>query len=136
MDPHEANLQPRLLLFNFRLHFNSITFCLWVTAECTFAFSKHVFSLKVKFFHRLKALRCISASLWGPSKESLSLLYKALLQPLLTNASLGWFLFLNVTNITILQRLHQAASCAITGCLSFSISFLLSEASLPTLRVP
>ena len=29
-----------------------------------------------QFFPRLKALRCISASSWGPSKESLSVLYK------------------------------------------------------------
>ena len=35
--------------------------------------SKHVSSLKAKFFPRLKVLRCISASSWGPSKESLSL---------------------------------------------------------------
>ena len=41
-----------------------------------FPFSKHVSSLKAKFFPCLKALRCISASSWGPSKESLSLLYK------------------------------------------------------------
>ena len=38
-----------------------------------FSFSKHVSSLKAKFFPRLKALCCISTSSWGPSKESLSL---------------------------------------------------------------
>ena len=38
-----------------------------------FPFSKHVSLLKAKLFPRLKALRCISASSWGPSKESLSL---------------------------------------------------------------
>ena len=46
------------------------------------------------------------------------------------------FLFLSVTNITKLERLHRAASRAITGCLSSShIPFLLSENSLPLLRV-
>ena len=46
------------------------------------------------------------------------------------------FLFLSVTNITKLERLHRAASRAITGCLSSSpIPLLLSEASLPPLRV-
>ena len=40
-----------------------------------FPFSKHVSSLKAKFFRRLKALRCISAYSWGPSNESLSVLY-------------------------------------------------------------
>ena len=44
--------------------------------------------------------------------------------------------FLSVTNITKLERLYRAASRAITGCLSSSlIPFLLSEASLPPLRV-
>ena len=72
----------------------------------------------------------------GPSKESLSVLYKSFLRPLLTYASPGWFPFLSVTNVTKLERLHRAASCAITGCLSsFPIPLLLTEASLPPLRV-
>ena len=41
-----------------------------------------------------------------------------------------------LTNFTKLERLHRAASCTITGCiLSSSIPLLLSEASLPSLRV-
>ena len=67
---------------------------------------------------------------------SLSLLYKTFLRPLLTYASLGWFPFLTVFNITKLERLHRTANHAITGCLSSSsIPFLLSEASLPPLGV-
>ena len=43
---------------------------------------------------------------------------------------------LSITNITKLERLHQAASCTITGCLlSSPIPLLLSEASLLPLRV-
>ena len=84
----------------------------------------------------LKALHCISASSWGPSKESLSLLYKSFLRSLLTYASPGWFSFLSATNVTKLERLHRAASRAITGCLSSSpIPLLLTEASLSSLRV-
>ena len=49
---------------------------------------------------------------------------------------LDGFLFLSATNFIKLERLHQAASRAITGCLSSSpIPLLLSEASLPPLRV-
>ena len=66
----------------------------------------------------------------------LSLLYKSFLRPLLTYASSGWFPFLSATDSTKLERLHRAASCAITGCLSSSpIPLLLSEAFLPPLRV-
>ena len=83
-----------------------------------------------------QGLRCISASSWGPSKESLSLLYKSFLRSLLTYASPGWFPFLSAAKFTKLERLHRAASRAITGCLSSSpIPLLLSEASLPPLRV-
>ena len=72
----------------------------------------------------------------GPSKESLSVLYKSFLQLLLTYASPGWFPFLSAANFTKLERLHRAPSHAITGCLSSSpIPVLLSEASLPPLRV-
>ena len=89
-----------------------------------------------EFFPRLKALRCISASSWGPSKESLSFLYKAFLRSLLTYASPGRFPFLSATNVTKLERLHRAASRAITGYLSSSpIPLLFTEASLPPLRV-
>ena len=136
MDPHQANLQPNLLLLGSRLRFNPTPTFLGVTFDRTLSFSRHVSSLKAKFFPRLKALRCISASSWGPSKESLSVLYKSFLRSLLTYASPGWFPFLSATNITKLERLHRAASRAITGCLSSSpIPLLLTAASLPPLRV-
>ena len=132
VDPHQANL----LLLGSRLRFNLTPTFLGVTFDRTLFYSKHVSSLKAKFFPRLKALRCISASSWGPSKESLSVLYKSFLRSLLTYASPGWFPFLSATNLTKLERLHRAASRAITGCLSSSpIPLLLSEASLPPLRV-
>ena len=136
MDPQQANLQPNLLLLGSRLRFNPTPTFLGVTFDRTHSFSRHVSSLKAKFFPRLKALRCISASSWGPSKEFLSVLYKSFLRSLLTYASPGWLPFLSATNITKLERLHRAASRAITGCLSSSpIPLLLTEASLPPLRV-
>ena len=136
VDPHQAHLHPNLLLLGSRLRFNPTPTFLGVTFDRTLSFSKHVSSLKAKFFPRLKALRCICASSWGPSKESLSALYKSFIRPLLTYASPGWFPFLSVSNFTKLERLHQAASRAITGCLSSSpISLLLTEACLPPLQV-
>ena len=96
MDPHQADLQPNLLLLISRLRFNTTPTFLGVTFNRTLSFTKHVSSLKAKFFPRLKALRCIFASSWGPSKESLSVLYKSFLRPLLTYASPGWFPFLSV----------------------------------------
>ena len=136
VDPHQANLQPNLLLLGSRLRFNPTPTFLGVTFDRTLSFSKHVSSLKAKFFPRLKGLCCISVSSWGPSKESLSVLYKSFLRPLLTYASPGWFDFFSVNNFTKLERLHRAASRAITGCLSSSlIPLLLFEASLPPLRV-
>ena len=136
VDSHQANLQPNLLLLGSRLRFNPTPTFFGVTFDRTLSFTKHVSSLKTKFFPRLKALRCISASSWGPSKESLFVLYKSFLRSLLTYASPGWFPFLSATNFTKLERLHRAASRAITGCLSSSpIPLLLSDASLPPLRV-
>ena len=128
MDPHQAHLQPNLLLLGSRLRFNPTPTFLGVTFDLTLSFSKHISSLKAKFFPPLKALRCISASSWGPSRESLSVLYKAFLWPLLCYASPGWFPFPSVTNITKLERLHRAASRAITGCLPSS------PIPLPSLR--
>ena len=132
MYPYQANLQPNLLLLGSCLRFNPTSTFLGVTFDRTLSFSKHVSSLKAKFFPRLKALRCISASSWDPSKESLSLLCKSFLRPLLAYASPRWFPFLSVTNFTKLERLHRAASCAITGCLSSSPIPLLTHRSFFT----
>ena len=130
VDSHQASLQPNLLLLGSRLCFNPTPTFLEVTFNRTLSFSKHVSSLKAKFFPRLKTLRCISASSWSSSKKSFSVLYKAFLRPLTTYASSGWFPFLSVINFTKLERLHRAARHAITGCLLFSsIPLLLSEAS-------
>ena len=136
MDPNHANIQPNLLLLGSRLHFSPTPIFLGVTFDLIFSFSKHVSSLKAKFFPCLKAVCCISASSWGFSKESLSVLYKAFLWPLLTYTSLEWFPFLSATNFTKLECLHRAPSHAITSCLSSSpIPLLLSEASLHLLQV-
>ena len=93
VDPHQANLQPNLLLLGSRLSFNPTSTFLGVTFDRTLSFSKHISSLKAKFFPRLNALHCISASSWGPSKESLFLLHKSFLRPLLTYVHPDDFLF-------------------------------------------
>ena len=136
MDPHQTNLQPNLLLLGSRLRVNPTSTFFEVTFDRTLSFSKRVSSLRAKFSPRLKALRCISASQWGLSKESLSVLYKSILRSVLTYASPGWFPFLSATNFTKLECLHRAASRAIIGCLSSSpIPLLLFEASLSPLQV-
>ena len=48
----------------------SISMFFGITFDCTLSFFKHVSSLKAKFFPRLKALRCISASSWAPLRSS------------------------------------------------------------------
>ena len=73
VDPHQAHLQPNLLIFNSCLRFNPFLTFHGVTFNRTLSFSKHVSLLKAKVFPRLKALCCISDSSWGPCKESLSL---------------------------------------------------------------
>ena len=62
VNSHQANLHPNLLLLNSCLRFNLTPIFLGVTFDRTLSFSKHVSSLKAKFFFHLKALRCISAS--------------------------------------------------------------------------
>ena len=69
VDPHQAYFQPNFLLLGSRLRFNPTPTFLGVTFDRTLPFFKHVSSLNAKFFPRLKALRCISTSAWGPFKE-------------------------------------------------------------------
>ena len=126
VDPHHTNLQPNLLLLGSRLRFNPTPTFLGVTFDRTLSFSKHVSSLKAKFFPHLKALRCITASSWCPSKESLSLLYRSFLRSLLTYASPGWLPFLGITNFTKLEHLHRAANRAIPAASRRPLSLCFS----------
>ena len=99
-------------------------------------FGAHVQSLCSKFYPCHKALRSIATASWGPTKESLSLLYKAFVRPVLTYASPGWFPFLCNTATNHLEVLHRAACRVITGCLSSTpSSLLLLEAQLPPLKL-
>ena len=129
-DPHQATFQPLLNLLGVPLLFNPTPKFLGVTFDRTLSFRALVQSLCSKFYSRHKALLSIATASWGPVKESLSLLYKAFVQPVLTYASPRWFPFLCDTATNHL--LHRAACRVITGCLSSTpSSLLLLEAQLP-----
>ena len=116
--------------------FNPTPKFLGVTFDRTLSFGAHVQSLCSKCYPRHKALRSIATASWGPTKESLSLLYKAFVRPVLTYASPGWFPFLCNTATNHLEVLHRAACRVITGCLSSTpSSLLLLEAQLPPLKL-
>ena len=69
VNPHQANFHLNFLLLNSRFSFNPTPTFLWLTFDCTLSFSKHISSLKAKFFLRLKGLRCISASSLAPLRS-------------------------------------------------------------------
>ena len=120
----------------FPLSFNPTPKFLGVTLYQTLSFGAQVQSLCSKFYPRHKPLRSIATASWGPTKESLSLLYKAFVRPVLTYASPGWFPFLCNTATNHLEVLHRAACRVITGCLSSTpSSLLLLEAQLPPLKL-
>ena len=129
---HQANLQPNLLLLNFRLHFNPTPTFLGITFDRTLSFSKHVSSLKAKFFPRLKALHCISAPSWAPLRNFSLFCIKLFLRPLLTYVSPGWFPFLIVTNITKLEHASTKRLVAPSPAASRPPLFLFSSLSVST----
>ena len=135
-DLHQATFQPRLNLWGIPLLFNPTPKFLGVTFDRTLSFGADVQSLCSKFNPHHKALRSIATASWGPMKESLSLLYKAFVRPVLTYASPGWFPFLCNTATNHLEVLHRVACRVITGCLSSTpSSLLLLEAQLPPLKL-
>ena len=134
MDPQQANLQTNLLL-NSHFHFNPTPTFLGVIFDGTLSFSKHVSLMKAKSFHVSRpytvSLLPHGAPLRSPSLFCIKLFFGPF--SLMLHR---WFPFLSATNITKLESLHQAASCAISGCPSASpIPLLLFEASLLPLRV-
>ena len=135
-DPHQATFQPVLYLLGIPLLFHPTPKFLGVTFDRILSFGAHVQSLCSKFYPRHKALCSIATAFWGPTKESLSLLYKGFVRLVLTYASPGWFLFLCNTATIHLEVLHRAACRVITWCLSSTpSSLLLLEAQLPPLKL-
>ena len=135
-DPHQATFQPRLNLLDIPFSFNPTPKFLSVTFDWTLSFGAHVQSLCSKFYPRHKALRSIAPAFWNPTKESLSLLYKAFVRPVFTYAYPGWFPFLCNTATNHLEVLHRAACRVATGCLSSTpSSLILREAQLPPLKL-
>ena len=72
VDPHQANLQLNLLLLGSRLRFNPTPTFAGVTFDRTLSFSKHVSSLKAKFFH-VSRLFAVSVPPHGAPLKSPSL---------------------------------------------------------------
>ena len=69
VDPHQANLQPNLLLFGSRLRFNPTPTFLGVTFDRTLSSSKHVSSLKAKFFPTSQGLTLYLCFLIAPLRS-------------------------------------------------------------------
>ena len=133
-DPHRATFQPRLNLLGFPLLFGPTPEFLGVAFGRTLSFGARVRSLCSRFYPSHGALRSVATASWGPTGESLSLLYKAFVRLVLTYASPGWFPFLCNTATNHLEVLHRAACRVITGCLSSTpSSLLLLRARLPPL---
>ena len=133
-DPHRATFRPRLNLLGFPLLFGPTPRFLGVTFGRTLSFGARVQSLCSGFCPRRGALRSVAAASWGPAGESLSLLYRAFVRPVLTCASPGWFPFLCNTATGHLGVLHGAACRVVAGCLSSApSSLLLLGARLPPL---
>ena len=116
--------------------FNPTPKFLGVTFDQTLSFGAHVQSLFSKFYPRHKAFCSIATASWGSTKESLSLLYKAFVRPVLTYASPGWFPFLCNIATNHLEVLHRDVCRVITACLSSTpSSLLLLEAQLSPLKL-
>ena len=134
VDPHQAHLQPNLLVLGSRLRFNPTPTFLGVIFDCTLSFSKHVSSLKAKFFPHLKVLRCISASSWAPLKSPSFFCVKLFFGP--------FSRFTRMVSFPKRYQFHQIETAPPSGQsrhhrlpLVLSIFLLLTEASLPPLRV-
>ena len=119
VDPHHANLQPNLLLLGSRLRFNLIPTFVGVTFDGTLSFSKQVSLLKAKFFPRLRALRCISASSWGLPLCSVQIF----------SSVPSHLRFTRMVSFPKHYHFHQIGTPPPSG------QSRLSEASLPPLRV-
>ena len=132
LDPRQAHLQPNLLLENSLLRYDPTPTFLGITFDRTLSFLPHIKNIRAKSFPRLKALKFIASSTWGPSLESLSQLYKAFLRPVLTYSSPSWFPSTAVSNIAYLYRIHNQACRVITGCLnSTPLQLRFHESSKP-----
>ena len=136
VDHYQVNHQLiSLSLLSFSPRLNPTPTFLGVPFDHTFFFSSHVYSLRSMFFSHLKALHCISASSWGPSKESYPLLCKAFLRLVLIYSSTAWFPFFQRYQIGTpspdCQSCHHQLLLVLPYYSSFLWGFPVSPTSYP-----
>jgi hypothetical protein len=89
---------------------------LGVTFNPLFTFYYHILDIYKKVCQRLNLIRAVSGSSWGHHKDTLILIYRALLESVLSYACTVWFPNAKPTNIQKLQFAHNSTMHLITGC--------------------
>ena len=136
MDPRQSRLQPSLSLSGSLLNFVSAPTFLGVTLDRTLSFAPHVSRLRHSALPRILALKSLSSASFGPSLESLSLLYCSFIRSLFLYCAPSWFPYCSKSVLSVLLRLHNFSCRIITGCLSSSpLPLLHLESKLPPLDI-
>ena len=89
---------------------------LGVTLDTHFCFGTHALEMVKAAKGWLQTLRLLAGTSWGCSKETLTLVYKQYLEPLLTYAAPVWAPNASPSSVLCLQRVQSAALRIISGC--------------------
>ena len=115
-DRHEHNVHPHTTLNSQTIPLNRNPKILGLTFDPHLTFTPHTNLLISKAHRRLRALKALTGTTYGQSKESITTLYKQYIRTLLTYASPAWSSITSTSNTRHLQTIQNAALRIATGC--------------------
>lgn len=134
-DRRESNKHPQLHLNNTTIPLNKTPTILGVTLDTHLTFSSHVEKTTAIASRKLNAIRTLTNTSFGQSKESLNILYKQFVRTTLNYAAPSWSPTISQTNLNRMEKVQNKALRINTGCTSTTpISHLQAETKILPLR--
>ena len=115
-DPAEYNKTLELQINNTQLPTVKEPKILGLTLDPKLTYTGHVRKTVTKAKNTLKALKALTTTHWGKSKETLLVTYKTITRPILEYANTIWSPIISQTNTQKLQTVQNTALRTVTGC--------------------
>jgi hypothetical protein len=89
---------------------------LGITFDTRLCFKNHIDITRDKASARLNILKAIGNQAWGSDKETLFLIFRALIQSVINYGNPFWFPLAEPTNVKKVQVVQNNALRVVTGC--------------------
>jgi hypothetical protein len=130
---HQSHLAPLITYHNAPIPLDRAPTILGVTFDTHFTFTPHITAAAERADKRISVMKALAGTSWGHQKETQLVTYKALVRPIIDNASPVWYPNSCQSSLDTLQRAQNKALRIATGSHKMSpIQHLHSETHMLT----